>query len=322
MNEPNNGAARGCPRCEDEFYTTLFQASDRLYETTKARFFVVECRGCGLIRLHPMPAVEDLHRFYPENYWWESDRSASGRLAELYRRLVISDHVQFVARAIHGTAPVLDIGCGGGSFLAALRKRGAAVVGLDISRTAVQRAAKRYGVPGVCGRLPAAPFSPKSFSVITMFHVLEHLPDPAGMLLAAREMLAPGGRLIAQVPNAACWQMLLLGSRWSGFDVPRHLINFRAKDVEDLLDGCGFEVRRRKFFSLRDNPAGLATSLCPQLEPVSRRVRGVRESAAGRLLKDLIFFGLTVASVPFTLLEAAGAAGSTVMFEATRKGES
>jgi hypothetical protein len=115
--------------------------------------------------------------------------------------------------------------------------------------------------------------------------------------------------------------MLLLGRRWSGFDVPRHLINFRVEDLEDLLDGCGFEVRRRKFFSLRDNPAGLATSLFPQLEPVSRRVRAVPESAGGRLLKDLLFLGLTVTAVPFTLLEAAGAAGSTVMLEAARKGE-
>lgn len=322
MSDPfQNGASRCCPRCEEEAYTTLFQGSDRLYRTTDLSFYVVECRRCGLIRLDPMPAVSELHKFYPENYWWEADHSASGRLAEIYRQFVISDHVQFAARAIRGSGVVLDIGCGGGSFLAALKKRGARVMGLDISATAVQRAGKQYGVPGVCGSLPATPFAAGSFAAITMFHVLEHLPDPVEILAAAAGMLAPGGRLVVQVPNAACWQMLLLGRRWSGFDVPRHLINFRVEDLEDLLDGCGFEVRRRKYFSLRDNPAGLATSLFPQLEPVSRRVRAVPESSGGRLMKDLLFLALTAASVPFTLLEAAGAAGSTVMVEAGRKGE-
>ena len=89
-----------------------------------------------------------------------------------------------------------------------------------------------------------------------MFHVLEHLYDPASYLDAAHQLLRPDGRLIIQVPNAACWQFLLLGERWNGIDVPRHLIDFRLSDVDSLLDSCGFEVLRHKHFSLRDNPAG------------------------------------------------------------------
>ncbi|MGB9606859.1 MAG: hypothetical protein ACPL88_13370, partial [Bryobacteraceae bacterium] len=122
-----------------------------------------------------------------------------------------------------------------------------------------------------------------------------------------------------QTPNAACWQFFLLGENWSGLDVPRHLVNFRDRDLEYLLDCCGFEVIRRKYFSLRDNPAGLATSLAPWLDPMARRVRKVRESPAGRLLKDLLYLGLVVAALPFTLLEAACRVGSTVMMEARKK---
>ena len=61
-------------------------------------------------------------------------------------------------------------------------------------------------------------------AVVTMFHVLEHLYEPASYLDAARDLLRPDGRLILQVPNAACWQFLLFGERWNGIDVPRHLI--------------------------------------------------------------------------------------------------
>ena len=74
-----------------------------------------------------------------------------------------------------------------------------------------------------------------------------------------------------------------------------------------------------KHFSLRDNPAGMATTLAPDLDPMARRVRGVQESTAQKLCKDLIYAALTVASTPFTMLEAACRAGSTIMLEARKK---
>ena len=152
-----------------------------------------------------------------------------------------------------------------------------------------------------------------------MFHVLEHLYDPAAYIEAAHALLGPHGRLIVQVPNAASWQFLMLGENWIGVDVPRHLLTFRASDLEALLDRCGFEVVRRKFFSLRDNPAGLATSLAPWLDPMARRLRKIGEAPNVRLFKDLLYFCLVAACLPLTLLEAACRAGSTIMVEARKR---
>src|SRR5262249_20310598 len=142
--------------------------------------------------------------------------------------------------------------------------------------------------PAACGNLASAPFPPESCSAVTMFHVLEHLYEPRSYLEASRQLLRPHGRLILQVPNAACWQFLLLGASWNGVDVPRHLFDFRPADLDRLLDSCGFEVLRRKYFSLRDNPAGLATSLAPGLDPMARRIRQSKEGPRTRLLKDLL----------------------------------
>ncbi len=235
---------------------------------------------------------------------------------------MLRDHLNFVSRALRdaGQGRVLDFGCGGGLFLGMLRERGASVLGMDFSIPALRVAWRAQGVPSVCGTLVKPPLAPASCAAITMFHVLEHLEDPAEYLKAARDLLRPGGRLIVQVPNAACWQFLLLGENWSGLDVPRHLLNFRVPDLESLLDFCGFEVVRRKFFSLRDNPAGFATSLAPGLDPMARRVRGLVEKPGIKLLKDLVYFGLVAVSLPFTLLEAACRAGSTIMVEARKKG--
>ena len=118
-----------CPRCGCELYLTLFRGTDRLYHTTQDRFSLVECAGCGLIRLDPLPSLEELARFYPNEYWWDADDSAADRLSELYRQLVLQDHVQFVTHGEMVPGPVLDIGCGGGSFLAALKRRGHEVIG-------------------------------------------------------------------------------------------------------------------------------------------------------------------------------------------------
>jgi SAM-dependent methyltransferase len=152
-----------------------------------------------------------------------------------------------------------------------------------------------------------------------MFHVLEHVHDPLAYVAAAHRLLEPGGRLIAQTPNAGCWQFRLLGHAWSGLDVPRHVYDFRASDLERLVESCGFRVVRRKHFSWRDNPAALASSLAPGLDPMGRRTRRVVESRAMRIAKDLAYLALVAVSVPFALVEAAFGAGATIMIEAHKR---
>ncbi len=310
-----------CLICGSERSARLLRASDRLYHTTDSQFSVVRCCDCGLLRLDPQPFPDELGRYYPANYWFAPDQSAAGRLEEAYRRLVLRDHLRFVTQALGGrrSGLLLDVGCGGGLFLGMMRLRGFRVVGLDISREAAAIAWRRHQVPAVCGDLERWPLPAASFAGITMFHVLEHLPDPRSFLNAAHHLLASGGKLIVQVPNAACWQFRLLGPAWNGIADPRHLFNFRDTDLERLVESCGFEVIRRKYFSLRDNPAGLATSLAPSLDPMGRRMRRVAESSSGRLTRNLVYLALVLASLPLTALEAACGAGSTVMIEARKR---
>ena len=311
-----------CPACDGVEFLPLFTSSDRLYNTTTKQFQVVECKQCRLIQLAPQPSPADLEGYYPRNYWFTPEASAAGRLEEAYRRLVLLDHVRFVQRALQESqesGPVLDVGCGGGLFLRMLRDRGFPGIGLDYSLDAARAAWASNAAPATVATLAQAPLPSGSCAAITMFHVLEHLFSPRAYLQAAHELLRPDGRLILQVPNAGCWQFLLLGPAWSGVDVPRHLYDFRPADLDLLLDSCGFEVLRRKYFSLRDNPAGLATSLAPSLDPMARRVRQAQESSTARLAKDLLYGALVVAALPFTLVEAACHAGSTIMIEARRK---
>jgi SAM-dependent methyltransferase len=313
-----------CLLCSSAKAAPLFRASDRLYRTTDRKFTVVRCTGCGLLRLDPQPAPEELPAYYPPAYWFAPGGVVAGRFEEAYRRVVLRDHVRFVEGALRRTScssavPLLDVGCGGGLFLRLMRERGFRGIGLDFSRDAALTAWRQQGAPALCGSLDHVPLRVNTFACITMFHVLEHLPDPRVFLGAAYDLLTAEGRLVVQVPNAASWQCRLLGPAWNGMDVPRHLFDFRARDVEKLLVSCGFRVVRRKYFSLRDNPAGLASSLAPSLDPMARRVRARKEGPYARLTLDLAYFALVLASLPFAIAEAACRAGSTIMIEASKQ---
>lgn len=319
---PQGGFGR-CPACDSGSAGLLFWATDRRWATTDRVFQIVECCGCRLIRLHPQPEPEELRNFYPPDYWTPPENSLDGWLKRQYRRVALVDHVRFIERALREPGErglVLDVGCGDGFLLSLLAGRGGnPVAGIDFSLDAATTAWRGYRVPALCGTLSRAPFADGSCALITMFNVLQHLYDPGSYLDAARRLLAPDGRLIVQVPNAACWQFLLFGDKWHGIDVPRHLLHFRASDLETLLGHCGFEVLRRKHFSLRDNPTSLASSLLLALDPLIGPLRRRSRRPGSRLASDLAYLALALACVPFTLLEAACGAGSTVMVEARKK---
>ena len=310
---------RECPACGDSHTRLLFQATDRLYRTTGKVFQILECKQCRLIRLEPRPTRKESATYYPERYWF-SPAGGLGRLEEAYRRLVLRDHISFVRQALassDGDGYLVDVGCGNGLLLSLLPHQ--KILGLDLSSKALSIAWKQNGVPGACADLSEVPLRRGSCSVVTMFHIIEHLSNPVRYLEAARDLLTPRGRLVVQVPNASCWQFMLFGQNWNGIDVPRHLFNYRQRDLENLLTYCGFEVTRRKHFSLRDNPAGMASSLAPGLDPMARRVRRLKENRFMRWIKDAVYFGLVLGALPFTAIEAACGCGSTIMLEARKK---
>ena len=151
-----------------------------------------------------------------------------------------------------------------------------------------------------------------------MFHVLEHLIDPGMALAYARELLLPGGSLILQVPNAASYQARLFGARWYGLDVPRHLINFTPKSLALLLDRAGFKYQLVQRFSLRDNPAAMASSLAIGLDPIGRRVRGKRAVAVVEGALEFTYLGLTLFALVPAWIESACGHSATIWVHAWR----
>src|SRR5438445_3885505 len=243
-----------CPSCNSVATAPLWPVTDRLFRTTTRKFWIRRCRRCSIEYLHPLPTAAELATYYPEAYWTGSG-TGSGvlpRLMEMYRRLALFDHVRFVRRivreqrAARSFVGILDVGCGDGSFLEACGVRSA--LGLDWSHTAVQ-AVRARGFPAVRGTLSDAPFRDGTFSIVTMFHYLEHVASARDHLGAVRRLLRRDGKLVVQVPNADSWQRRILRSRWAGYDPPRHLVNYSTETLARTLTEHGFQLVRRTHLS-------------------------------------------------------------------------
>ena len=347
-----------CPACDSPEIRPLFTAKDvfnRQRETAQnpashhqaepaetgpaeipppTAYQIVECGKCRLVRLHPQPVPLELQAFYPANYWLEPDHPHAPPFEAGVRRFLLRDRIRFMECALHqsfetalesaeDTAQnhwLIDVGCGGGLTLQLLQERGwKNLIGLEFGVDSAASILRSRAVPAVCGTFSRAPFKLEHCALITMFHVLEHLYDPASYLDAAHRALAPHGRLIVQIRNAASWQFLLFGERWAGLNTPRHLVQFRRKDVESLLQDCGFEILRERHFSWSESAATCASSLLPALDPSVRRLRGKQESPAQSAFKDVGFFALSALCLPFVLLEAACRAGAVLTIEARKK---
>jgi SAM-dependent methyltransferase len=321
--------AATCPLCLGSSTLPVLSGTDYLFETTTQTFKLSACSGCYCFFLDPMPSPEQIANFYPQQYWWKGSGERSlKRFESIYRRLVLRDHISFVKRAARNIQPqpaevkLLDVGCGTGTLISILKDRGFRVLGLDFSPEASKVAALEHGVKVIVGSLEDAKFPDRSFDMITLFHVMEHLTEPLEMLQEVNRILMPGGRVVIQVPNIDSWQRKIFGPYWYGLDIPRHVIDYSPSSMIKLLQKTGFEPSRVRHFNLRDNAPALVSSLFTSLDPVSRAVRqqkyNISETPAVAWSRHLSYMFFVLCAYPITILESISGHGATIMIEARK----
>ena len=138
---------------------------------------------------------------------------------------------------------LLDVGCGNGRFLAQMRELGWEVMGVEPDSEAARIARKRFGLDVFQGTLEEAKFPDNSFDAITMNHVIEHVPDPIGLLAECRRILKPDGKMVMVTPNIQSLGRYLFGKAWLHWDPPRHLVLFSPKSLRACAERAGLRVR-------------------------------------------------------------------------------
>jgi SAM-dependent methyltransferase len=238
--------------------------AERLFRPPAAPGPVVRCRQCGLVYISP---IEDARALIFEGpvlsasasgaatsadlallvgsweapilaakaaEWPALQRNAAAALARLEQHLPAA-HPRAAQRKL------LDFGCGGGFVLRVAQERGWAPSGLEpLAGHAIYARAQGAG-PVITDTLHPTTFPPASFDAITAFQVVEHLPDPAGVVAQLARLLKPGGLLLIEVPNIDTWSVRLL-RRYHRHFAPDHLNFFSAHTLRLLLEQQGLRV--------------------------------------------------------------------------------
>lgn len=230
---------------------------------------------CRLVWLDPMPLPEDIGKAYQTYYTHSAsapqETERAGTIKRVFRFLkqaYLADQFGYANRP--GAAPrifgklfyllpprrlranmeirhlkfvphgrLLDVGCGSGSWLGHMRSLGWQVEGLDFDAQAVNAAIGR-GLAVRLGGLEEQAFAANSFDVVTMSHVIEHVPNPVITLKECARILKPGGKLVLWTPNISSLGHRIFKQHWRGLEPPRHLHLFCPSSMQSLLRLGGF----------------------------------------------------------------------------------
>lgn len=296
-----------CPLCSGALARRYSGVRDRLDTSTDA-YDVDECRSCGLGLVNPAPSG-DLSPFYPDSYLSQEGGSADGaqgllsRAEQAYRYDQYRFDFRLLERAagieIAAAASYLDVGCGSGERVVYAAEHGCPrSVGIDRYRFAKRKPRRNVELvtTEITDYRPA-----ERFQVVSMFHVLEHVEDPVGVLRHLRDaVVSPAGVVVIQVPNYGSVERRLLGSRWFGLDVPRHLFQFDSRTVRDVLRKAGYAVLEVYQENAPLHPVTVVPSLFRSLDVQRIWVRpGSRWS---RLVLQGLWAAATIAAVPFGMV--------------------
>ncbi len=182
----------------------------------------------------PQPSKQNLHKYYQSSSYISHTDSKKGLTSFLYqwvKKRAIKNKLNLILKLNNGTGRLLDIGSGTGEFLKKANDAGWIVNGVEPNENARKLAAKKK----IHLRESIDDFSNEKFDVVTLWHVLEHLPELEDSIIKIEELLKPKGILIVAVPNYKSYDAKYYKQYWAGYDVPRHLWHFSKTSMTCLF---------------------------------------------------------------------------------------
>ncbi len=187
------------------------------------------------------PEPEDLEKYYdPNNYISHSD-SGNGLLEKIYqtvKRYTLNKKVKLINKYTIEEKKLLDIGCGTGEFLFNAKNKNWKTVGVELNENARKKATDKN--LEIYKSLDA--INNQKFDVITLWHVLEHLPDLDKQIIKIKSLLNKNGTLIIAVPNYKSYDAQYYKEFWAAYDTPRHLWHFSQNAIKNIFKNKKIEV--------------------------------------------------------------------------------
>lgn len=223
-----------CPICNSEAFTNFLTCMDNT--VSHETFVIVQCSSCGFKFTNPRPVEIELKNYYKSENYISHSNTKQGLINYTYqivRKYTLFKKLQLITTYIK-SGSILDIGCGTGEFLNVCQQSKWTTLGIEPSNGARKMAINTFGLE-VREESELSKLESESFDVITLWHVLEHVPQLNARIKELKRLIKPTGIIIIAVPNCNSLDAKLYGNSWAAYDVPRHLYHFTPHDIESLF---------------------------------------------------------------------------------------
>ena len=212
------------------------------YAFSQEEFNLIYEKDLDKYTTYPIP--ENLDHYYKTDAYISHTDSKSGlvdRIYQLVKSYMLKKKLSLIEKYVSKNT-LLDIGAGTGDFLKAAEERKWKIAGVEPSSIARANAAKK----GLRLYESQEDLETKKFAAITMWHVLEHVPDVERQIKWLQQHLDQNGIAVVAVPNFNSFDAKHYKQFWAAWDVPRHLHHFSAKSIKSLFETQGFKLIEQK----------------------------------------------------------------------------
>lgn len=237
-----------CPVCKADQFQLVFTTQDFL--VSKEAFSILECESCGFRFTQDVPSVENIAPYYDHVGYVEHSDNQEGLVNTLYhwgRQLMLRQKSKLIRRSAKGTR-LLDVGSASGYFLNHMKGEGYEVSGVEISPKARELCKSIFNIDTFPPEWMSS--TDRSFDVITLWHVFEHVYTYDEYFRSFGAMLESEGRLIIAMPNFKSLDAKYYGRFWNAYDVPRHIWHFDHDSFSRFAQDRGFTVESIKLLPL------------------------------------------------------------------------
>ena len=233
-----------CPACGGGAFSPFITCTDQVVR--RQAFQIQRCQRCQLLFTNPRPTADRIADYYQSDAYISHDDTRSALIDTVYRTVrsyTLSQKEKLIRQLNGGVGELLDYGCGTGAFLQHCRDKVWGVTVFEPDPDARQLAQQRTQseILKDLNNIPEG----KRFDVITLWHVLEHVPNQNETLSRLADTLQPGGSLVIAVPNPASADAQQYGRFWAAYDVPRHLYHFTPDVLKRLIETHGLKLRQQ-----------------------------------------------------------------------------
>lgn len=215
------------------------------HSVSKETFSLLHNKEYDLLKTHPTPSLDILGKYYEsEDYISHTDgkRTLFEKIYHLVKRNAIKGKVSLITSEQKQKGKLLDIGSGTGDFLVEAKNQGWDILGYEPNSDAKNLAVNK----GVTFTEDIFALPENHFDVVTMWHVLEHVPNLQEYIANLKRIVKPTGTIIIAVPNYKSYDANYYKQFWAAYDVPRHLWHFSKTSIKRLFSDVDMELKKVK----------------------------------------------------------------------------